>query len=162
MKCFVLGYATIHQLHVYFIISLLDKTLGRFFSDFQSSIFTAHLLSLIEQIWELIWKFHFKSIVWRIKIDSLIAQWTKWGLNEKKMLLAHFQLISARLSRFGSSIEKFHIEYSWYIKIDRFHGQSIKRGQKLKNRTTSFLAQVSRFESSFLNLILNIGCDVSK
>ena len=44
-----------------------------------------------------------KSIVWHIKIDSLTALWIKWGQNEEKMLPAHFQLIRARLSRFGSS-----------------------------------------------------------
>ena len=83
-----------------FNISSLDKSLGRIFSDFRNSNFKAHLLSLIEQIWELIWKFHLKSIVWHIKIDSLTALWIKWGQNEEKMLPAHFQLIRAR---FGSS-----------------------------------------------------------
>ena len=74
-----------------FNISSLDKSLGRIFSDFRNSNFKAHLLSLIEQIWELIWKFHLKSLVWHIKIDSLTALWIKWRQKEEKILPANFQ-----------------------------------------------------------------------
>ena len=94
-------------------ISSLDKSLGRIFSDFQNSNFKAHLLSLIEQISELIWKFHKKDIMWQTKIDSLTAVWIRWGQNEEKLLRAHFQLIVAKLSRFGGSFQNY-IQRAYY------------------------------------------------
>ena len=60
-----------------------------------------------EPFWELISKRYKKCIVWHIKIDSLTALWIKWGQNEEKILPAHFQLIRAQLSRFGSSFLNF-------------------------------------------------------
>ena len=39
-------------------------------------------------------------------MDNLTALRIKWGQNEEKMLLAHFQLSRAQLSRFGSSFKK--------------------------------------------------------
>ena len=105
-----------------FNIASVDESLGRIFSDFRNSNFKAHLLSLIEQIWELIWKFHIKYWLWRIKIDRFHGVSIKWGQKWKKF----YELTFGSGEPFWELILKFQFKYwLWGIKIDRFQGLSI-------------------------------------
>ena len=103
-----------------FNISSLDKSLGRIFSDFRNSNFKAHLLSLVEQIWELIWKFHLKSIVWHIKIDSYkgYQMWNAEYSYNRQLPKPSFEFLTYYLN---VSLMVYEKDLFWYIKTDHFH-----------------------------------------
>ena len=143
-----------------FIISSLDKSLGRIFSNFRNSNFKPHLLSLIEQIWELIWKFHLKSIVRHIKINSLTALWIKWGQKEEKILPGSF---SAHLS----SIESFwgaHFKISYSISVAIYQNWSFswiinKKGSEVEKIVAAhfwleWVVLRSHFRISFMTWVV--------
>ena len=71
--------------------------------------------------------------MWHIEIDSLTVLFIKWDQNEEKNVTGSFSAHWISIEPIWELI--FNISYwiwLWYIKIDRFHGQSIKWGQKWK------------------------------
>ena len=51
--------------------------------------------------------FHLKSIVWHIKIDSLIAPWMKWGQNEEKCYRLIFSSLELDWADLGAHFKNF-------------------------------------------------------
>ena len=79
---------------------------------------------------------------WYIKIDRFFF----WTINKMESEVEKlYKLTFGSGEPFWELILKFQFKY-WllHIKIDHFHGLSIKWVQKWKNRTGSLLAQVTR------------------
>ena len=74
----------------------------------------------------------------------------------KKCYRLIFSSLELNWADLGAHLKISYWIWLWYIKIDRFHGLSIKWVQKWKNRTGSLLAQVSHFGAHFRILWLMI------
>ena len=70
--------------------------------------------------------------MWHTKIDRLTALTIKWGQIEEKILPAHFQLVRAQLSRFGTLFQNFILKMVVIYQKRLFSWTIIKMGSEVE------------------------------